>query len=51
MTIRTKIRRFILAGILSLSLLLGTLSVAGRLQSNSSSTDMTTTLGTCWKCT
>ncbi len=47
---RTKIKRFILAGILALSLLLGTLNVAGKLQSSRSSTDMTTKIGTCWKC-
>ena len=50
MTIRTKTQRFILAGILALSLLLGTLNVAGRFHSNRSSTDMTTKIGTCWKC-
>ncbi len=50
MTIRTKIKRFILAGILAVSLLLGTLNVAGRFHSSSSSTDMTTKIGTCWKC-
>ena len=50
MSSRTKIKRFILAGILALSLLVGTLNVAGRFQSGASSTHMTTKIGTCWKC-
>ena len=50
MTIRTKIKRFLLAGILALSLLLGTLNVAGKFHSSRSSADMTTKIGTCWKC-
>jgi hypothetical protein len=50
MNYQTKIKRFILAGILALTLLLGTLNVAGRVHASNSSMQIANKLGTCWKC-
>jgi hypothetical protein len=47
---RTTIKRFILAGIFAITLLLGTLDGTAKIQASNSSRELAGTMSTCWKC-